>query len=152
MSPLVRVLLILIFATPLFARAITLEEAFAGFRKCQFNRFYYAPWDPKETLHPYLAERGLTPYKEENGLYFFKVKDSLFGLPVSEIIIPGTWDLHAVTFDVPLVKARKILKRRFGSAFAPSAKSEEGTDPALEAVADNPGRSSLYCNEAEGGE
>jgi hypothetical protein len=143
---------LLLSAAPLFAKAATLEEAFAGFRKCEFKDFYYAPWDPKEKVHPYLAERGLTPYKEDNGLYYFKVKDSLFGLPVSEIIIPGTWDLHAIVFDVPLAEARKTLKRQFGSVFAPSAQSAEGKAPALEAVADNPSRSSLYCNEVEGGE
>ena len=152
MLPLVRASLVLVFVAPLFARATTLEETLAGFRECQFNRFYYAPWDPQEKLHPYLAERRLTPYKEENGLYFFKVKDSLFGLPVSEIIIPGTWSLHAVIFDVPLAKAQKIFKRRFGNVFAPSAKSAEGKAPALEAVAAEPSRSSLYCNEVEGGE
>lgn len=142
----------LLSAAPLFANPATLEEAFAGFRKCEFKGFYYAPWDPQQKVHPYLAERGLTPYKEDNGLYYFKVKDSLFGLPVSEIIIPGTWDLHAIVFDVPLAKARKTLKRRFGSVFAPSAQSAEGKAPALEAVVDNPSRSSLYCNEVEGGE
>lgn len=132
-------------------KAATLEEAFAGFRKCEFKDFYYAPWDPQEKAHPYLAERGLTPYKEDNGLYYFKVKDSLFGLPVSEIIIPGTWNLHAIVFDVPLAKAQKALKRQFGSVFAPSTQSAEGKAPALEAVVDNPSRSSLYCNEVEGG-
>lgn len=152
MSPLIRILLIFMFVAPVLAKATTLEEAFADFRKCQFKSFYYAPWDPQEAAYPYLAERGLTPYKEENGLYFFKVKDSLFGLPVSEIIIPGTWDFHAVIFDVPLAKAQKVFKRRFGSLFAPSAKSAEGKVPALETLVDNPGRSSLYCNEVEGGE
>jgi hypothetical protein len=147
----IRILLVLIFALPLSAKAATLEEAFADFRKCEFNRFYYEPWDTKQTVHPYIAERGLNPYKEENGLYFFKVKDTLFGLPVSEIIIPGTWDLHAVIFNVPLAKAQKVFKHRFGDVFGTSPKSAAGTAPALETAYDDPDRSSLYCNEAEGG-
>ena len=152
MSTFVRLICFFLFVVPLFAEAATLEEAFAGFRKCDFKGFYYAPWDPQQKIHPYLAERGLTPYKEDNGLYYFKVNDSLFGLAVSEVIIPGSWDLHAVVFDVPLAKAQKVLKRRFGSVFAPSAQSAEGKAPALEVVAGDPGRSSLYCNEVEGGE
>lgn len=148
----IHLFLVLIFALPLSSKAATLEEAFADFRKCEFNRFYYEPWDSKQTVHPYIAERKLTPYKEENGLYFFKVKDTLFGLPVSEIIIPGTWDLHAVVFDVPLDKAQRVIKNRFGEVFAPSPKSGAGTAPALETAYDDPNRSSLYCNEAEGGE
>ena len=152
MSPLFRILLVFIFSAPMLANAATLEEAFAGFRKCQFEGFYYAPWDPQKAAYPYIAERGLTPYKEENGLYYFKVRDTLFGLPVSEIIIPGTWNFHAVIFDVPLAKAQKAFKRRFGSLFAPSATSAEGKAPALETLVDNPNHSSLYCNEVEGGE
>lgn len=146
-----RHILMWLFALPLSAEAATLEDAFADFRKCEFNRFYYEPWDTKP-VHPYIAERGLTPYKEENGLYFFKVKDTLFGLPVSEIIIPGTWDLHAVIFDASLAKAQKVFKHRFGKVFSPSPESAAGTAPALETVYDDQNRSSLYCNEAEGGE
>ena len=152
MSLLAKIGFFLVLVMPLGVSAATLEEAFADFRKCDFKGFYYAPWDPTLKMHPYIAERGLTPYKEEKGLYFFKVSDRLFGLPVSEIIIPGTWDLHAVVFDVPLAKAQKEFRRRFGSTFAPSAKSAEGMGPALEAVANEPDRSSLYCNEVEGGE
>ena len=144
--------MVFIFALALSAEAATLEESFADFRQCKFNRFYYEPWDTKQTLHPYFAERKLTPYKEDNGLYYFKVKDTLFELPVSEIIIPGTWDLHAVVFDVPLDKAQRVFKHRFGEVFAPSPKSLVGTAPALESAFDDPNRTSLYCNEAEGGE
>ncbi len=149
---LLRLILLLMFALPSCAMAETLEKAFSDFRKCEFKGFYYAPWSPEQPVHPYIAERGLTPYKEENGLYFFKVKDTLFGLPVSEIVIPGTWDFHAVKFDVPLTKAQKVFKQRFSSVFSPSPKSAEGTAPALETVENDRNRSFLYCNEAEGGE
>ncbi len=152
MSLLARLGFFLVSAVPLCVSAATLEDAFAGFQKCDFKDFYYAPWDPTLKVHPYIAERGLKPYKEEKGLYFFKVSDRLFGLPVSEIIIPGTWDLHAVVFDVPLAKAQKEFRRRFGSTFAPSAKSAEGMAPALDVLTNEPDRSSLYCNEVEGGE
>jgi len=137
---------------PFGAQATSLEEVFHDFRKCNFEGFYYAPWDPQHKVHPYLAERSLTPYKEVGGLYYFQVKGTLFGIPVSEIIIPGTWDLHAVVFDAPLAKIQRVLKRRFGSVFAPSSLSAEGKVPALEIAVENPNRSALYCNEVEGGE
>lgn len=136
---------------PATACAVTLDQLFSKFRKCDFSGFYYAPWD-NQPVHQYFAERNLKPYKEQDGLYYFKVKDSLFGLPVSEIFVPGTWDFHGVVFDAPLNKARTTLKRRFGSTFAPSDKSFEGKRPALESFNDaEPEKTILYCNEREGG-
>jgi len=132
--------------------AETLEEAFSKFQECQFKDFYYAPNAPESKPPPYLSERGLVPYKEENGLYFFRVRDYMYGLPVSELILPGTWDMHAVIFDVPLEKSQEIFKHRFGHVFAPSEKSAKGEVPALEALIGNSSQSSLYCNEVEGGE
>lgn len=135
---------------PVNVSAITLDQLFSKFHKCQFPGFYYAPWD-KQPAHPYFFERNLTPYKEAGGLYYFKVKDSLFGLPVSELVVPGTWDFHGVVFDVPLKKAQTGLKRRFGTAFSLSDKSFEGERPALDKVDEDQNKSILYCNEREGG-
>ncbi|MDO8595732.1 MAG: hypothetical protein Q7R45_03825 [Sulfuricaulis sp.] len=146
-----RQLFVLILAVPASASAVTLEELFADFRKCDFKGFYYAPWDTRQPAHPYFLERKLKPYKEQDGIYYFKVKESLFGLPVSELIVPGTWDFHAVIFDVPPAKARARLKQRFGTGFAPSDKSGAGDAPALEATDHAPNKSILYCNEREGG-
>ena len=81
----------------------------------------------------------------------FAVKETLFGMPVSEIIIPGTWEMHAVVFDVPLATAQKAMKRRFGTTFAPSAKSAAGDAPALEMFNKDPTRSALYCDGHEPG-
>ncbi|MBK8524794.1 MAG: hypothetical protein IPL58_12315 [Betaproteobacteria bacterium] len=152
MPAVIRLFCLSVLLMPLGVQATSLEEVFRDFQKCDFEGFYYAPWDPQHTVHPYLAERNLTPYKEVSGLYYFKVKDTLFGLPVAEIIIPGTWNLHAVVFDAPLAKTQRALKRRFGSVFAPSALSAEGKVPALEIDVENQNRSGLYCNEVEGGE
>ena len=152
MLAVIRLFLLSAILLPIWAQATSLEEVFRDFRKCDFEGFYYAPWDPQHKVPPYLEERSLTPYKEAGGLYYFKVKDTLFGLPVSEIIIPGTWNLHAVVFDAPLAKTQRALKRRFGSVFSPSALSAEGKVPALEIAVENPNRSALYCNEVEGGE
>ncbi len=109
-----------------------LEDIFPYFQNCNFRNFYYAPWDTSIHVHPYFAERNLKPFKEDNGVYYFRVQDSLFGLPVSEIIVPGTWDFHAIVFDVPLDKARKVFKKRFGTAYFPSDKSKKGESPALD--------------------
>jgi hypothetical protein len=138
--------LVVMFAIPTFSFAVTLDEVFLSFQKCEFRNLYYAPWITNEPLHPYLSERKLKPYKELDGLYYFKVKDTLFGLPVSEIIIPGTYDLHGVIFDMPLTQTRAVLKRKFGKSFAPSQKSKFGIAPALGQPADASNRSILYCD------
>lgn len=140
----------LVLLLPFSAFAVSLEQAVSGFQNCNFKAFFYAPWG-KQPGHPYFSERKLTPYKEENGLYFFKVKDTLFGLPVVEIVVPGTWDYHGIVFDVPLKKARVTFKQRFGSPFVPSQKSKSGEAPALDVVAGNAQQSVLFCNEREGG-
>lgn len=127
----------------------TLDEAFKDFQKCRFEGFYYAPWD-NNYAHPYFTKNGLKPQTEDDtGLYIFQVKDTLFGLPVTEVMVPGTWDLHGVVFDIPLAEARKAMKIKFGSEFRASAQSDAAEVPELSA-AKNPRQSVLFCNEAEG--
>lgn len=99
----------LALAFPGIAASGSLESAISGFQKCDFEGFYFAPWDPKQLGHRYFYERKLQPYSERDGLYYFKVQDAAFGLPVSEIIVPGTWNYHIVVFDVPVTKARQIF-------------------------------------------
>lgn len=130
--------------------AASLDKLFANVATCQFDQFYYDE-PTRNPPHPYFIERSLKPYKEENGLYFFHVKDSMFGLPVVELIVPGTQDLHGVTFDVPLVKARKVISSKFGTTFRESKKSRDGKAPVLAADHKNINRSVLYCVEGEGG-
>jgi len=132
-------------------KADSLEKLFANVATCQFDKFYYDE-PTRNQPHPYFIERSLKPYKEENGLYFFHVKDSMFGLPVVELVVPGTQDLHGVIFDVPLVKARKVISSKFGSAFKESQKSRDGKAPELTSYQKDTKRSVLYCVEGEGGE
>lgn len=145
------VALIASLCLPLVASAVTLEEAFSGFQSCRFPGFYYAPWESKAPRHRYFIDRGLKPYKELDGLYYFKVDEKFHGLPVSELIVPGIWDFHAIVFSVPLSKSGAVLKRKFGKSFAFSKASEEGQVPALTRSNDNTNQSILFCNEVEGG-
>ncbi|MDO8891753.1 MAG: hypothetical protein Q7V00_07920 [Sulfurimicrobium sp.] len=134
---------------PQFAGATSLDEIFKNIRTCSFNQFYYSPWDANKG-HTYFANRK--PVEEsKNDSYVFKVSDTLFGLPVVEIQVPGTWDFHAVTFDVPLKESQKVLLKKFGSTFPRSKASLAGDRPALEVSTTNPNQSILYCNEKEGG-
>lgn len=133
------------------AEAATLEEAFVRFRSCDFQGFFYAEGDPKTPAHSYFIERNLRPYREQDGLYHIKTKDSLWGLPVSELIVPGTWDFHGVVFDAPLKEVRAHMKHRFGKSFSPSKDSNDGESPALSQFRGNPNQSILFCNEREGG-
>lgn len=152
MTLLGRFLLIkLVLFTSCDAQSARLDDLFVDFQKCQFKDFYFSPWDSKQPGHIYFYERNLKPYKENNGIYHFKVNDVLFNLPVSELVVPGTWGFHGVIFDVPLAKARSALKKRFGSYFAPSKKSLSGEVPALAAAIDSPDKSVLYCNERDDG-
>ncbi len=133
---------------PIQAWPVTLDEVFAQVRDCKFDHFYFAPWDTTQPVHPYFAQRKLEPYREEESIYYFKVQDTLFGLPVVELFVPGTWDLHGVVLDVPLAVAREALRKRFGTDFAPSPRSRIGEVPALLAWQPNPGRQSvLVCEE-----
>jgi hypothetical protein len=130
------------------AQAVTLDEVFARVNECRFDHFYYAPWDTTQAVHPYFAQRKLEPYREEESIYYFKVQDTLFGLPVVELFVPGTWDIHGVILDVPLAVAREALRKRFGTTFAPSTRSRIGEEPALLPWQPNPGRQSvLVCEE-----
>lgn len=140
---------IFILILPQVARATSLDELFKNVRTCSFNRFYYSAMD-KDKGHPYFV--GRKPIDDsKHDSHVFKVSDTLFGLPVVEIQAPGTWDFHAVTFDVPLKESRKVIRKKFGSNFHRSKESLAGSRPALEASAVNPNQSILYCNEREGG-
>lgn len=129
------------------AGAVTLDEVFVNFQKCEFTDFFFAPWDTTKPVHAYFAERNLSPYKIANGVYYFKVKDTLFGLPVSEVVVPGTQDVHGVVLDVPLAKARAVLQQKFGSTFAPSEASSRGDAPVLMDYKDERGKTVLYCRD-----
>jgi hypothetical protein len=145
-------LFVFILTMPSITYAVTLDETFANIDTCRFPKnFYYAGWDTTTPVYSYFSERNLKPYKEENGLYFFKIKDTLFGLPVSELFVPGTWDYHGIVFDAPLERVQAVIKRKFGSTFAPSEESIKGISPALEKYIHAPNKAGLYCNEVEGG-
>jgi hypothetical protein len=130
------------------AGAMSLDRLFQNVRTCSFNRFFYSPWAADESHEYFLNRKPIDESKSDS--YVFKVTDTLFGLPVVEVRVPGTWDFHAVTFDVPLKESRKVLLKKFGSTFQPSKASLDGTRPALVASATNPKQSILYCNEQEG--
>jgi len=144
-------LFFLIFSTS--SNAVTLDDLFVNVQKCEFKNFYYADWG-NESVHPFFAERKLKPYKnqDKSAIFYFKVKEKLFGLPVSEVVVPGTWDFHGVVFDVPLAQVRKVLKRKFGSEFRPSTKGKDGVVPVLDQDDKDHNKSVLYCNERDSGE
>lgn len=110
--------------------AANLESLFANVATCHFDKFYYDE-PTRNQPHTYFIERALKPYTEEDGLYYFHVKEQMFGLPAVELVVPGTQDLHAVIFDVPIAKARKVISSKFGTVFKESNKSREGKAPEL---------------------
>jgi hypothetical protein len=131
------------------AKAADLESLFANVASCHFEQFFYDEPN-RNPPHAYFTERDLKPYKEDDGLYYFYVKEMVFGLPVVELIVPGTQDLHAIIFDAPLANSRKILSAKFGSSFAESANSLSGKEPALVVDPKNSKRSVFYCVEGSG--
>ena len=131
---------------PPLVNAITLDQIYAHVQTCTFDNFYYADWKG-EKPHIYFLERNMKPYLQKDGLYYFKVSETLFGLPVSEIWVPGTWAMHVVIFDVPLHTARENLRSKLHSEFRPSKKSDEGEIPALEAYVRDTRKSVFYCKD-----
>lgn len=140
-----------VFTLPCLASTVSLHVQFRDVARCNFPGFYYAPWAPP--IHPYFVERRLTPYKEQDGLFYFRVSDTLFGLPVAELIVPGTWDYHMVRFDATAPQVRQTLKKRFGTEFAETAASKRGERPFV-SVYNEDGRTwvSFGCSERTGGQ
>lgn len=145
-----KMLAVLSLFVPIWAGAITLDEALSGFTSCDFKSFYYDDFR-EQTSHGYFLERGLKPYKAKDGLFYFHLTDRLFGLPVSEIVAPGTWDLHMVKFDVSLKDARRTFRSKFKTEFRQSKRSDNGDIPALVKDPDDLKKSVFYCNEREEG-
>lgn len=130
MKSLLRATIGCLIALPHGAQALSLDELFSDVLHCKFPGFFYAPWDPP--VNPYFVERDLQPYKEQDGLYYFHVSDTLFGLPVRELIVPGTWDYHLVVFDAPAVRVRQVLRTKFRSSFPVARASQKGEAPYLD--------------------
>jgi len=139
-------LFVLMLLFPTLSFAVTLDEIFLHFRKCEFTDFYYAPWDTSQPIRPYFSERKLTPYDDNDGLYYFDVKDSLFGFPVSRLIVPGTSHFVGVVFDAPLNKVHAGLKQRFHTNIVDFAHIVAGK-PVLDKYDDGvTSKSILYCD------
>lgn len=138
----------LLLASPV--GAADLDQLFAGLDACQFDFFYYDE-PARNPSHSFFSERGLKPYKERDGLYHFHVQEQLFGLPVVELVVPGTQDFHMAVFDVPATEAKPVLTARFGIDFALSVPALAGEAPSLVADPRDPGRSFVYCVERQGG-
>lgn len=143
-------LLLICFSFARAGEAANLENLFSNVATCHFDNFWYDE-PTRNQPHPYFIERALKPYREENGLYYFHVKEQIFSLPVVELVVPGTQDFHAVIFDVPIARARKVISSRFGTVFEESKKSRDGKAPGLASDPTNINRSVLYCVEGEGG-
>jgi len=135
------VLILLLIATEATAET-GLEKMFKGFETCNVKNVYI---DHKGNIIPeYL--RNKKPYKTKSSFAYFHVNDTMYGMPVVEVEIPmSTWSAFAITFDVPISKARKILRKRFNSDFRSGKRSEAGEAPELVADRSNSKRTLWIC-------
>lgn len=120
-----------------------LEEMLDGFTRCVTTNVFLDP-ATGQVPHAYFYDR--VPYKIESGFAYYKIEATYFGLPVGEIMIPAsTWGVLALTFDMPIRKARPILKKELGYEFRRNKASAKGAAPELHADQANSGRSVLVC-------
>ena len=143
-------ILLVAFLTATSSYGATLEDLFNGFERCTFKGAYYDIHTQK-VPNSYFEERNLKPYKLEDSLAYYSVKDSFYGIPVSEIIIPITFDLHVLVFDMPLSKVAAILHEKSFHLSENTNEIENGDAPALRPYKNYKDKSTLYCNERIGG-
>lgn len=127
--------------------AAGLEQMLPNFPRCETGQFFLDPVS-QEPKSEYL--RTLSPYKIEKGFAHYRLKATYHGLPVAELMVPAsTWGVFALTFDMPLPKARAQLKAKLGSEFSSMAAHDAGKAPLLHEDRSNKLRSVLVCTSAQ---
>lgn len=125
-----------------------LEEIFKNFNICDFPKISY-DISNKETTHPYFKQKNITPYKVEQSLAHYSVDDSLFGIHVSHLVLPVTWNFVSITFDLPIDEVRPKLSTVFGEGFEATSESDAGHKPFLVTSKDDPSKTIFYCDEPD---
>jgi hypothetical protein len=129
--------------------ATTLEDLFDGIETCEFNNVYYDV-KKKTNLHPYFMERNLRPNRIENSLAFYDIEDKFHGLPVVQIIIPVTFNIHGLVLDASLSESRSKFEMIYGEVFERNERSV-GKKPVLESIKNRPNQSFFGCDEVDAG-
>lgn len=125
--------------------AVTFEEMLAGFEICQFKDVYVDIFT-KKPVHPYFVERQLSPCEIKDDMAIFCINESYYGLPVYRLMIPaGTFDVHAIYVDLPIDRARKSVRPKFGTEYRSSTKSDDGERPVLLSDPADSKKSILMC-------
>lgn len=126
--------------------AATFEEMLSGFDRCEFKDVYVDIFS-KKPVHAYFTERNLEPTRIEKDMAFFHLRERFFELPVYKLMIPaGTFDVHAIYIDLPIERARQIVKMKFGTEFIRGKLSDAGEQPMLVTDPAHPNKSILTCN------
>jgi hypothetical protein len=125
-----------------------ISTLFDNFKTCEFQHLHYHQ-ESRTTLNDEGPLPNLYPYKVEQSLAFYQINDSLFDMPISEIILPISWNFTSVTFDLPIDQVRPKLSKIFGVDFEPKDETEDGFKPMLTSKKNDPSKTVLYCDEPQ---
>ena len=117
------------------------------FKVCRFEGVYLSSSKADVAKHSYFQKRNLIPYKKENSLAYYKIDEIFLGMPVSEIVIPITYDYHIITFDLSIEKVISILNKNFQGQYRTDERKDDGSIPVLKRHPKDPTKTIFYCSD-----
>lgn len=122
------------------------EAMLAGFGICEFEGVFLPSSTVVMAKHEYFIKRNLKPYKIANSLAYYHVSEVFYGLPVSELIIPVTFDVHSITIDLPMERVVPVIDKYFPNVYRTDLKLDDGAIPVLHPNLLDPEKTSFYCS------
>lgn len=110
---------------------------------CDLN-FHYSDWNAP---HAFFTANRLKPFRGEGETYAFRVKENVFGLPVSGLIVPGTWGVYGIAFDAPADQVATALRQHLQGHFTANGEPEIVGKPKLTVADEFLGLPVLFCDE-----
>jgi hypothetical protein len=141
-----RSLLTIFFLAPISCMAkkeSDFEKMLAGFDVCFFKDVYLEYTN--EPKHEYFKKHGLKPYKIEDSMAYYHLKETFYGLPVSELIVPASFDIHAITIDLKIDKVIPVLNKHFPNGYYTDPTQDDGEKPVLYKSLSDPEKTTLTC-------
>ena len=124
------------------------EDLLSGLQECKFKDFHLD--SAGRPVHKYFVNRDLSKCGQDDAaeLAFVCVQENYHGIPVYMIEMPlSTAPLsRGIHFDLPIEKARAVLKKEVGSEFRETDEGLAGLAPILYENSKDKRRSALICS------